>query len=141
MHSSACAMQHQCGHPNVWPAQSGAWILPVPLGSTRDGVVRPGHCPLSCVHSGGHTQGAEEDLSCFPYLSPKAAAIAVQLRSNVAVCPLQLAAFVCSLMPLGIVRRIGGAGSSSRDPLKPSEDEMGVKACHKLSMQDWLSGR
>lgn len=44
-------------------------------------------------------------------------------------------------MPLGIVRRIGGAGSSSRDPLKPSEDEMGVKACHKLSMQDWLSGR
>lgn len=44
-------------------------------------------------------------------------------------------------MPLGIVRRIGGAGSSFRDPLKPSEDEMGVKACHKLSMQDWLSGR
>lgn len=35
-------------HPDVWPAQNGAWILPVPLGSTRDGgVVRSAHSPQS----------------------------------------------------------------------------------------------
>lgn len=86
MHSSACAMQHQCGHPNVWPAQSGAWILPVPLGSTRDGVVRPGHCPLSCVHSGGHTQGAEEDCLVFPICLQK------QLPSQSSCDPMLLCA-------------------------------------------------
>lgn len=72
--------RHQCRHPDVWPAQSGAWILPVPLGSTRDGgVVRSAHCPQSIA------SGLKK--SVLFSLSPGAAAVAVQLRSNAAVCP------------------------------------------------------
>lgn len=93
-------MQHRGGHPNVWPTQSGAWILPVPLGSTRDGgVVRSAHCPLNTA--GVTPKWAEEELSCFPYLSPGAAAVAVQLRAML----LSARLLVCSLMPLGTMRR------------------------------------
>lgn len=83
-------------------------------------------------------------MSRFPYLSLEAAAIAVQLRSNVAVRPPQLAAFLDFLTPAS--RHGGGSGGPGgpeqlQGPSEPSEDEMGVEACHKLGMQDWLSGR
>lgn len=67
-----------------------------------------------------HSKCTEKRVSCSPCLSPGAAAITVQLRSNVAVC---LAACLL-LVPLGAMRRDQRGRSNSRDPLKPSEEEM-----------------